>query len=100
MSIELCRHLANPRTVAAGSVGCEECEKSSDSWLHLRICLSCGHVGCCDDSPNRHASAHAHNTGHPAIASFEPGEQWAYCYPHDKFFPRLPAGFHLVRLRT
>jgi uncharacterized UBP type Zn finger protein len=49
-------------------------------WLHLRICLTCGQVGCCDDSPNRHASAHAHATGHPIIRSLEPGEEWCWCY--------------------
>jgi uncharacterized UBP type Zn finger protein len=63
----------------------------------LRICLSCGHVGCCGDSPNRHATAHARQTRHPVIASFEPGEQWAYCYPDDAFFERLPPGFRIRR---
>ncbi len=60
--------------------GCEECLKSGDVWLHLRICLECGHVGCCDDSPNRHATAHHHSSGHPLIRSLEPGERWSWCY--------------------
>jgi uncharacterized UBP type Zn finger protein len=65
-----------PESVA----GCEECLASEQPWLHLRICLECGHVGCCDDSPNRHATAHANATRHPLIRSLEPGEEWAWCY--------------------
>ena len=60
--------------------GCEDCLAVGDPWLHLRICLECGHVGCCDDSPNRHATAHAHSTGHEIIRSLEPGERWSWCY--------------------
>ena len=60
--------------------GCEDCLRTGDPWLHLRICLSCGHVGCCDDSPNRHASAHAASSEHPLIRSLEPGETWSWCY--------------------
>ncbi|MGA2453102.1 MAG: UBP-type zinc finger domain-containing protein [Solirubrobacteraceae bacterium] len=60
--------------------GCAECLLTGDPWLHLRICLECGHVGCCDDSPNRHATAHAHETRHPIIRSLEPGEVWSWCY--------------------
>ena len=69
--------------------GCEDCLKSGDPWLHLRICLSCGHVGCCDDSPNRHATAHATATGHPIIRSLQPGEEWSWCY-RDELVMRLP----------
>ncbi len=98
MTTTTCEHLQEPRVVTARSVGCEECEKSGDTWVHLRICLTCGHVGCCDDSRNRHARAHARVTGHPVIASFEPNEEWAYCFPDDKFFTRLPPGFRVVRL--
>jgi len=65
-----------PESVA----GCEDCLASGGEWLHLRICLSCGHVGCCDDSPNRHATAHAHASEHPLIRSLEPGEEWCWCY--------------------
>ena len=60
--------------------GCEQCLASGDGWLHLRICLECGRVGCCDDSPNRHATAHAEASGHPLIRSLEPGEDWVWCY--------------------
>jgi uncharacterized UBP type Zn finger protein len=60
--------------------GCEDCLRSGGKWLHLRICLTCGHVGCCDDSPNRHATAHSNETSHPLIRSLEPGEEWSWCY--------------------
>jgi hypothetical protein len=60
--------------------GCEDCLRDGGKWLHLRICLSCGHVGCCDDSPARHATAHAHASTHPIIRSLEPGEEWCWCY--------------------
>ena len=63
--------------------GCEECLKTGDPWLHLRICLVCGKVGCCDDSPNRHATAHARSSGHPLIRSLEPGEDWSFCFVDD-----------------
>ena len=65
-----------PESVA----GCEECLKTGDPWLHLRICLVCGKVGCCDDSPNRHATGHARDAGHPLIRSLEPGETWSWCF--------------------
>ncbi|HEY4014897.1 MAG TPA: UBP-type zinc finger domain-containing protein [Polyangiaceae bacterium] len=71
--------------------GCTECLASGSSWVHLRLCLTCGHVGCCDDSPNRHATKHNHATAHPVIRSFEPGEEWGYCYPDDAFAERMPA---------
>ena len=60
--------------------GCKECLEAGDKWLHLRICLECGQVGCCDDSPNRHASKHALADGHPLIRSLEPGEDWSWCF--------------------
>ena len=60
--------------------GCEDCLETGGQWLHLRICLVCGHVGCCDDSPSRHATAHHHATSHPIIRSVEPGEDWCWCY--------------------
>ena len=60
--------------------GCEECLQMGDSWVHLRICLVCGHVGCCDSSKDKHATAHFHETEHPLIQSFEPGEKWLWCY--------------------
>ena len=80
-----CTHLDQVRiTQLPESVpGCEECLAAGDPWLHLRICLECGKVGCCDDSPNRHASAHARESGHPLIRSLEPGERWSYCFVDD-----------------
>jgi uncharacterized UBP type Zn finger protein len=60
--------------------GCEECLKSGSGWVHLRLCLKCGHVGCCDSSPNRHATKHFHATQHPVVQSAEPGEDWRWCY--------------------
>jgi hypothetical protein len=60
--------------------GCEDCLAIGSQWVHLRLCTTCGHVGCCDSSPNRHATAHFHAAGHPVIQSFEPGERWAWCY--------------------
>ena len=80
-----CTHLDHVRLreLPASVEGCEECLKSGDPWVHLRICLECGQVGCCDSSPNRHASAHAQETGHPLIRSLEPGETWSYCFVDD-----------------
>jgi uncharacterized UBP type Zn finger protein len=80
MSKPTCRHLSEIREVTPSSEGCAECLASGDSWAHLRLCLTCGHVGCCDSSPNRHATKHYHATGHPIIKSFEPGEEWGWCY--------------------
>ena len=79
---ELCTHLdqVELRELPASVDGCEECLRDGGKWLHLRICLTCGHAGCCDDSPNRHATAHHHATSHPIIRSLEPGEDWSWCY--------------------
>ena len=66
--------------VTPHSKGCEECLKAGDSWVHLRLCKTCGHVGCCDSSKNRHATKHFHSTGHAVIQSIEPGEGWLWCY--------------------
>ncbi len=63
--------------------GCEDCLKMGGAWLHLRICLECGHVGCCDSSPNRHASAHARASDHPIMRSLEPGETWSWCFTDE-----------------
>ncbi|MFB9681810.1 ubiquitin carboxyl-terminal hydrolase 14 [Streptosporangium vulgare] len=60
--------------------GCEECLAEGGRWVHLRRCLSCGHIGCCDSSPGKHATAHFHQTSDPVVASFEPGEDWRWCY--------------------
>ncbi|WP_075583084.1 UBP-type zinc finger domain-containing protein [Caballeronia grimmiae] len=75
-----CTHLNGIRVLETTKHYCEDCVKLGDSWVHLRLCMSCGHVGCCDSSPNRHASAHFHVTGHPLVRSIEPGESWIWCY--------------------
>ncbi|GGM13045.1 UBP-type zinc finger domain-containing protein [Deinococcus aerophilus] len=75
-----CTHLNSIREVTPSAHGCEECLKLGDSWVHLRLCLECGHVGCCDSSKNRHASAHFLATEHPLVQSAEPDEDWLYCY--------------------
>ncbi|MCJ7660776.1 MAG: UBP-type zinc finger domain-containing protein [Anaerolineales bacterium] len=75
-----CTHLDSIKEVTPSAEGCEECLQTGDWWVHLRLCLTCGHVGCCDSSPNKHASKHAKETGHPIVESFEPGEDWQWCY--------------------
>ena len=75
-----CTHGDHVHEIQAGTDGCEECLQSGDQWVHLRLCMECGHVGCCDSSKNRHATAHFHATQHPIIVSFEPGEDWGWCY--------------------
>jgi hypothetical protein len=72
-------------TKEPSGTGCLECEAAGGWWLHLRRCAECGHIGCCDNSPAQHATAHAHQSGHPIIASFEPGEDWFYDYRSDEF---------------
>ncbi len=77
---ESCSHLDQIRRVSSDTAGCEECLKMGESWVHLRLCLSCGHVGCCDSSKNKHATKHFRKTHHPIIRSLEPGEDWGWCY--------------------
>jgi uncharacterized UBP type Zn finger protein len=76
----ICTHLDQIKDVKPSAQGCEECLKTGSWWVHLRICRVCGHVGCCDESPNKHAAKHFHATGHPIIQSIEPGEDWLWCY--------------------
>jgi low temperature requirement protein LtrA len=86
--LEPCEHAPGMTVFHARSAGgCEECRKNNYKWVHLRICLSCGHVGCCDSSVNRHATKHFHATGHAIMASLEPGEYWAWCYVDERFVP-------------
>ncbi|ATA55146.1 hypothetical protein CKY39_19470 [Variovorax boronicumulans] len=84
MPIQACEHvpadLAPPHTPR----GCEDCLKTGDTWVHLRLCVHCGHVGCCDSSKNRHATKHARAEGHPVIQSVEPGEHWMWCNAHER----------------
>ena len=75
-----CPHVKEIKKVQPSANGCEECLKVGDSWVHLRMCLSCGHVGCCDSSKNKHATKHFHRTKHPIVQSVEPGEDWRWCY--------------------
>jgi hypothetical protein len=81
-----CKHLSAIRDVVPSAPGCEECLKSGDPWLHLRICRTCGHVGCCDQSPNRHATKHFHATRHPIIEAYDPPEGWGWCYVDEVMF--------------
>lgn len=91
----MCDHLERVEAgratpVHPSSYGCRECLASGDEWVHLRLCLACGHVGCCDDSPNRHAARHARATRHPVIKSFEPGEEWAWCFVDEQMVESIP----------
>jgi uncharacterized UBP type Zn finger protein len=82
-----CMHLDEIRDVVPSGPGCADCMAAGRrDWVHLRVCQECGHVGCCDSSPGRHATAHNGATGHPIIRSFEPGEEWFYCYPDELVF--------------
>ena len=85
---DLCSHVGQLAIteLPASVEGCEDCLREGGQWLHLRICLSCGHVGCCDSSPSRHATAHHHETAHPVIRSLEPGEEWCWCYVDEVAF--------------
>ena len=87
--MDQCSHLELINDVKPKTQGCEECLKSGDEWVHLRICKICGHIGCCDNSKNKHATKHFHSTQHPIIQSFEPGEDWGYCYIDNIFFESM-----------
>ncbi|MCA8831433.1 UBP-type zinc finger domain-containing protein [Hymenobacter pini] len=82
----LCNHLKAIDTLlpAPAERVCPECVAQGDTWVHLRVCQTCGHVGCCDSSKNRHATRHFQATEHPVVTSAEPGEQWAWCYVHEQ----------------
>jgi len=84
MGIKPCDHVPSTKPAVPDERGCEECLRLGGRWVHLRMCLHCGHVGCCDDSPNRHASKHFASTGHAVIRSIEPGEDWEWCYEHQR----------------
>jgi len=75
-----CTHVSEIQDVIPSADGCENCLRIGDTWVNLRLCLTCGHVGCCDDSKNKHASRHHHETQHPMIVSYELGEEWLWCY--------------------
>lgn len=75
-----CTHLGEIQKVIPSAQGCEDCLKTGETWVHLRICLVCGYVGCCDSSVNQHARKHYETCGHPLVQTFEPGENWLWCY--------------------
>jgi uncharacterized UBP type Zn finger protein len=78
-----CNHLDQIMVTNTDKDYCEECVKIGSPWVHLRMCLTCGHVGCCDSSPNKHASKHFRSVGHPIVRSIEPGESWVWCYADE-----------------
>ena len=97
MSSEHCGHLDTITVDGANSNGCEDCLAIGSRWVHLRRCTECGHVGCCDSSPNRHATAHFRSSGHPVVQSFEPGEEWLWCYVDEigfEFDTDVPSPAH------
>lgn len=88
---ENCEHVVGPVQVTPSDDGCHECLQIGGTWVHLRMCLTCGHVGCCDQSPNKHATAHFRETGHPAVQTAEQGEDWRWCYA-DRIYASGPSG--------
>jgi uncharacterized UBP type Zn finger protein len=83
---DACAHLDTVQEVTPSSTGCEDCLRTGDQWMHLRTCMTCGHVGCCDSSPNRHATAHFQSEHHPLVRSYEPGENWWWCFEDQVSF--------------
>jgi hypothetical protein len=81
--MESCSHLDHVHRVRPSARGCQECLAMGDQWVHLRLCMECGHVGCCDDSKNKHATKHFRHTHHPIMRSVEPGEEWGWCYEDE-----------------
>ena len=87
----VCSHVAEIQDVAPRTPeGCEECLAAGKTWVHLRLCLTCGHVGCCDNSQGKHATKHYHRSQHPIIRSYQPGEDWAWCYVDQLFMEPAP----------
>jgi uncharacterized UBP type Zn finger protein len=80
-----CNHIKELKPVTPNTNGCEECLAMGDTWVHLRLCLTCGHVGCCDSSKNKHAGKHFNKTNHPVMRSLEPGENWKWCFVDQLF---------------
>lgn len=90
-----CSHLNQIHFTTTDRRVCEDCVKTGDSWVHLRLCLECGHVGCCDSSKNRHATKHFHAVKHPLVRSIEPGEDWVWCYA-DETSPEPPTPMPMI----
>ena len=86
-----CQYPDQIKTRHTKKKGCEDCLKMGDTWVHLRLCLTCGHVGCCDSSKNKHATRHFHATDHPLVRSIEPGESWVWCYADEVIAGELQA---------
>ena len=86
---EACAHAGTSRPVVPNASGCAECLRTGQDWVHLRLCTACGHVGCCDGSPGRHAAAHAADAEHPVMCSAEPGDDWGWCYLDEVTLPAL-----------
>jgi hypothetical protein len=89
LPVAVCTHLDQIRVeppAPEAVEGCEDCLRTGDTWVHLRVCLTCGHIGCCDSSPNRHATRHAGASEHPIVRSLEPGEEWCWCYEDEVAF--------------
>jgi uncharacterized UBP type Zn finger protein len=89
---EGCKHLDQIQVRETDKRVCEDCVKTGDSWVHLRLCLTCGHVGCCDSSKNRHATKHYRKTKHPLVRSIEPGESWVWCYVDEEIVGEIGKG--------
>lgn len=85
-----CTHLGQIKITQTDTSVCQDCVKTGDHWVHLRMCLICGHVGCCDSSKNRHATRHFHETSHPLVRSIEPGERWMWCYVDQALAGEVP----------
>jgi uncharacterized UBP type Zn finger protein len=83
---DACAHTDQVQQVTPAADGCVTCLETGDRWVHLRLCKTCGYVGCCDSSQNKHASAHHRETGHPVVQSFEPGQDWLWCYIDEVTF--------------
>jgi hypothetical protein len=92
----VCSHVDQQHLAAPRADGCEDCLATGGRWVHLRLCVACGHVGCCDSSPGRHATAHFRGSDHPVIQSYEPGEDWWWCYVDQIAFavPDAPSYAH------
>jgi uncharacterized UBP type Zn finger protein len=93
----ICEHEVGLHPLPPRTAGCEECLKTGSRWVHLRLCLTCGHVGCCDSSPGKHATKHFHSTTHPVMASYERGERWAWCYIDEAELDVPPEAEPLLR---
>ncbi len=87
-----CQHVNEAKFFETKTRVCEDCVKTGDRWVHLRMCLVCGHVGCCDSSKNKHATRHHHETAHPLARSIEPGENWVWCYVDEDFAGEIVKG--------